>query len=731
MGQQIPITTSFDLPDGRTVTIETGKLATQADGSVVVRVGNTMLFCSVVSATEMREGQSFFPLSVDYQEKFAAAGRIPGNFFRREARLSDYEILTSRLVDRAIRPLFPDGYMNDTQVIINLISGDTNVLPDAFAALAASAALAVSDIPFAGPLSEVRVARVDGEYVVNPDKDKLENADLEIVVAATMDNVMMVEGEAKECSEKALVEAIQVGHEAIKVQCQAQLELAKKVGEKALNKRELDQVEEDSELKEKVASLTVDKVKEVAKSALAKHERKDSFSKIKEELMEALLKEKGEEYMEEHEEKAKEYFDKLKKEAIRNVVLEEKIRLDGRKFDEIRNIWTEIDYLPSAHGSAIFTRGETQALTSLTLGTKQDELMQDNALEQSFSNFILHYNFPAFSVGEIKPMRGPGRREVGHANLAARSLKQVLPEGLPYTLRIVSDILESNGSSSMATVCAGSLALMDAGIQTKAPVSGIAMGMISDGERFAILSDILGDEDALGDMDFKVTGTEKGITACQMDIKIDGLPYEMLEQALEQARVGRLHILNEMGKTISAPREDYKPHAPRVVVIEIDKSFIGAVIGPGGKVIQEIQAETGTVINISEEGDKGIVNISSSDKDSIEAALARVRRITFTPEVGDTYDAVVKSVMPYGVFVDFMGKSGLLHVSEISHSRIDKVEDFFKEGDDVRVKLIGVDSKTGKLRLSRKALLPKPDKSGGGNNRGGGNHNRGGGRDRD
>jgi polyribonucleotide nucleotidyltransferase len=714
MGQQIPISTSFDLPDGRTVTIETGKLATQADGSVVVRVGNTMLFCSVVSAKETREGQSFFPLSVDYQEKFAAAGRIPGNFFRREARLSDYEVLTSRLVDRAIRPLFPDGYMKDTQVIINLISGEEDVLPDAFAALAASAAFAVSDIPFAGPISEVRVARIDGEFVVNPGREALKNADLDIIVAATNDNVMMVEGEAKECSEKDLIEAIQVGHEAIKVQCKAQLELAQKVGEKALNKREQEVVEEDEALKAMISELAKDKILEVARGGLSKHERKERFSAVKEELMETLTEQKGEEYMEENGEKAKEYYDKLKKETIRAMVLEEEVRLDGRKFDEVRHIWTEIDYLPSAHGSAIFTRGETQALTSLTLGTKQDELMVDNALLQSYSNFILHYNFPAYSVGEIKPMRGPGRREVGHANLAARSLKQVLPADLPYTIRIVSDILESNGSSSMATVCAGSLALMDSGLKIKAPVSGIAMGMISDGKKFAILSDILGDEDALGDMDFKVTGTANGITACQMDIKIDGLPYEMLEKALNQAREGRLHILNEMGKTIAEPREDLKPHAPRVVELLIDKSFIGAVIGPGGKVIQEIQAETGTNIDISEVDDHGVVNIASSNKEAIEAALERIRKITFTPTVGDIYDAKVKTVMPYGVFVDFMGKSGLLHVSEISHSRIEKVEDVFQEGDDVRVKLIGVDKKTGKLRLSRKALMPRPERGDGG-----------------
>ena len=712
MGQKIPVTTSFDLPDGRTVTIETGKLATQADGSVVVRVGNTMIFASVVSAKEAKEGQSFFPLSVDYQEKFAAAGRIPGNFHRRETRLSDYEVLISRLIDRAIRPLFPDNYMNETQIILNLISGDKNVPPDSFAALAASAALAVSDIPFGGPISEVRVAKIDGEYIVNPLKDQLADATLDVIVAATMDNVMMVEGEANECAEIELVEAIKIGHEAIKVQCQAQLTLAEIVGEKATNKREIVVEEENEEIAKYVADFATEKILEVSRGSLAKHERKAQFSAVKDELMEALEKDKGEAYFEEHSETAASYFDKLKKKTIRKMMLEEERRLDGRKFDEVRSIWTEIDYLPSAHGSAIFTRGETQALASLTLGTKLDEMMIDNALGLEFDRFILHYNFPALSVGEIKPMRGPGRREVGHANLAGRSLRKVLPEENPYTLRIVSDILESNGSSSMATVCAGTLALMDAGIQIKNPVSGIAMGMVSDGEKMIVLSDILGDEDALGDMDFKVTGTEKGITACQMDIKIDGLPYEQLEQALEQAREGRLHILNEMKKTIEVPRDDLKPFAPRIVQIEIDKSYIGAVIGPGGKVIQEMQEVTGTTINIEEVDNKGVVSISSNDLPSIEAALERIRAITFEPQIGDVYQAVVKTVMPYGVFVEFHGKSGLLHVSEISHARIERVDEHFKEGDDVKVKLIGVDKKTGKLRLSRKALLPKPMRNG-------------------
>jgi polyribonucleotide nucleotidyltransferase len=704
MGQQIPITTSFHLPDGREVVIETGKLATQADGSVVVRVGKTMLFASVVSAKEAREDQSFFPLSVDYQEKFAALGRIPGNFFRREAKLSDYEVLICRLVDRAIRPLFPDEYMNDTQVIINLISGEKEESPDAYAALAASAALAVSDIPFQEPLSEVRVARINGEFVINPRRPEYDQADLDLIVAATMDNVMMVEGEANECSEKDLIEAIKVAHEAIKVQIRAQHDLAQKVGGKALQKREVAAPEEDAELKQWIGQFAEAKLAEIARSFLDKQARKDAFSVVKDELIETLTNEKGEEYIEEKAKLADRYFDKLKKDVVRKMVVNEGVRLDGRKPDEIRPIWCEVDYLPSAHGSAIFTRGETQSLTSVTLGTKLDQAMIDNALEMRYDKFILHYNFPGFSVGEVKPQRGPGRREVGHANLAGRSLRKVMPDVFPYTIRIVSDILESNGSSSMATVCAGSLAMMDGGVQLKAPVSGIAMGLIAEGGKVAILSDILGDEDALGDMDFKVTGTEKGITGCQMDIKIDGLPYEVLENALDQARRGRIHILGEMAKTIPAPREDYKPHAPRIVELIIEKGYIGAVIGPGGKVIQDIQEKTGTSINIEEVGDKGVVNIASSNLESIEAALRIIRQITFTPEMGDVYDAVVKSVMPYGVFVEFHGKSGLLHVSEMSHARIDKVEDVFKEGDMVKVKLIGVDKKTGKLRLSHKAL---------------------------
>lgn len=717
MGQKIPISTSFDLPDGRTVTLETGKLATQAHGSAVIKVGKTLMFATVVSAKEMKEGQDFFPLSVDYQEKFAAAGRIPGNFHRRESKLSDYEVLISRLVDRAIRPLFPDEYMNETQIIINLLSGEKETMPDALAALAASTALAVSDIPFLGPISEVRVARINGEFKINPGRTELQHADLDIIVAASMDNVMMVEGEAKECSESDLVEAIRFGHEAIKVQCQAQLKLAALVGESATKKREIAPVPANEELKAEIDKLCREKILAIAQSALDKNSRKENFDAIKKETMEKLLETHGEEYMSENKSLASSYYDKLKKEVIRKMVLDSHIRLDGRKLDEVRPIWTEIDYLPSSHGSSIFNRGETQALASVTLGTKLDELMLDNALEMSFERFILHYNFPSYSVGEVKPLRAPGRREVGHANLASRSLRQVLPDENPYTIRIVSDVLESNGSSSMATVCAGSMALMDAGIKIKNAVSGIAMGMISDGERIVVLSDILGDEDALGDMDFKVTGTQNGITGCQMDIKIDGLPYELLQKALEQAREGRLHILDKMAESIAEPREDLKPHAPRIVEMVIDKSYIGAVIGPGGKVIQEIQEQTKTVINIQEVGNTGVVNIASSDKASIDAAVDRIRRITFEPEIGEVYQAKVKTVMPYGVFVEFHGKSGLLHVSEISHTRIDNVEEHFKEGDDVKVKLIGVDKKTGKLRLSRKALLQRPpQRNDGGNN---------------
>lgn len=711
MGLKTPIATSFSLPDGREVIIETGKLASQAHGSAVVRVGKMMMFASVVSSKESKEGQNFFPLSVDYQEKYAAAGRIPGNFFRRETRLSDYEILISRLVDRAIRPLFPDGYMNETQVIINLLSADPEISPDEYAALAASAALAVSDIQFAGPISEVRIAKISGDYVVNPPATLLPQASLSIIVAATLDNVMMVEGEAKECDEKELVEAIKIGHQAIKTQCYAQLALAKLVGEAALVKRVIEPIAINKDVLNFVKELSTDKIAVIAQGALDKNARKEGFTDIKTSLKEAALEKFGEEWLSEHGSLMSEYFDKVKKEVIREIMLSKHVRLDGRRFDEVRSIWTEIDYLPSAHGSAIFTRGETQSLTSCTLGTKLDQAMVDTAQSTGYEKFILHYNFPALSVGEIKPMRGPGRREVGHANLASRSLKQVMPAENPYTIRIVSDIMESNGSSSMATVCAGSMALMDAGINISKAVSGIAMGMISDGKRHVILSDILGDEDALGDMDFKVTGTRDGICGCQMDIKIDGLPYEKLEEALMQARAGRLHILDEMSKTIDVARPEPKDFAPRMVEFEIDKEFIGAVIGPGGKIIQELQARTGTTINIEEVNNKGVISIFSASAAGIKDATKAIQQISHKPEVGDVYDAVVASVMPYGVFVDFMGKSGLLHVSEISHSRIEKVEDVFKEGDPVKVKLIGVDAKTGKMKLSRKVLLPRPDRN--------------------
>ena len=710
MGVQIPITQTFQLPDGREVIMETGKLAAQAHGSAMIRLGETMLLATVVSVKEAKEGQPFFPLSVDYQEKFASVGRIPGNFFRRESRLSEYEILISRLVDRAVRPLFPDGYMNETQIIINLISADKDTMPDALAALAASAALSVSDIPWAGPISEVRVARIDGQFVVNPGREALATADLDLIIAATIQDIMMVEGEANECSEHDIIEAIRIGHEAIKVQCHAQIEFAKKVGEKATVKRVVPEPASDDELKKIVDQFSRQRILDIAKGALDKTVRKDQFDLIKTELVAKLTEEKGAEYMTEKAPLLATYYDKLKKDVIRNFVIDTGTRIDGRKTNEVRPIWIEVDYLPSTHGSAVFTRGETQSLTSLTLGTKNDEMLLDNALDYRYEKFILHYNFPPFSTGEAKFLRGPGRREVGHANLAGRSLRKVFPEAQPYTLRIVSDILESNGSSSMATVCAGSLALMDGGIQIKSPVSGIAMGLISEGGRAAVLSDILGDEDALGDMDFKITGTKDGIVGCQMDIKVDGLSYELLEKALLQAREGRLHILSKMNEVLAAPREDLKPHAPRILEIIIEKSQIGAVIGPGGKVIQEIQASTGTVINIEEAGDKGIVNIASANKDSLEAARQRIMAITYVPKVGDVYEAVVRTIMPYGVFVDFMGKSGLLHVSEISYSRIDNVEDVFKEGDMVKVQLVEIEERTGKMRMSRKSLLPKPER---------------------
>ncbi len=709
------ITQSFDLPDGRTVTIETGKLAKQADGSVVVKMGNTMLLATVVSNKEAREDVDFMPLSVDYKEKYAATGKFPGGFFKREGRPSEYEILISRLVDRALRPLFPSDYHAETQVLITLISGENDVLPDALAALAASSALAVSDIPFGGPISEVRVARIDGEFVINPNHSELENADLDLMVAATKENIMMVEGELKEVSEAVMLEALKVAHDAIKVQCEAQLELASKV-EKANPKREYCHETNDEELKVKVKEATYDKCYEIALSGVAdKHKRTEAFNAVRDEFLESL----PEEEREEKEKLVKRYFHDVEKEAVRNAILNERVRLDGRKLDEIRPIWCEVDYLPSAHGSAIFTRGETQALVTVTLGSKMDEQTIDGAVIEGTSTFMLHYNFPPFSTGEAYPIRGVGRREIGHGNLAQRALQYVIPDGEdnPYTIRVVSDILESNGSSSMASVCGGTLALMDAGVKISKPVSGIAMGLITDGDKFAVLSDILGDEDHLGDMDFKVTGTADGITACQMDIKVDGLSFEILEQALEQARKGRLHILGEMAKTISEPRPDYKENVPRIEQILVDKEFIGAIIGPGGKIIQEMQKETGTVITITEEGDFGVIDIVSNDKQSIEKAKEMIKGIVAVPEVGEVYLGKVKNIVPFGAFVEILpGKDGLLHISEIDWKRIENVEDVLKVGDKIKVKLIGIDSKTGKLKLSRKVLIPRPERKD--NNRG-------------
>jgi len=705
------LTKTFDIGDGRTITIETGKLAKQADGSVVVKMGNTMLLATVCSNKEAAENVDFMPLSVEYQEKYGAVGRFPGGFFKREARPSTYEILIARLVDRALRPLFPEDYHAETQVLVTLISGDKNMLPDALAGLAASSALAVSNIPFQGPISEVRIARIDGQFKINPSVAELENADIDIIVAATMDNIMMVEGEMKEVQEADLLEALKAAHAAIKIQCQAQLDLAAEV-EKANIKREYCHENNDEELRAWVKSESYDKITEIAKRATAKHERSEAFDAIKEALIESI----PEEEREEKEPLISRYYGEVEWEAVRNVVLSERIRLDGRQLDEIRPIWCEADYLPSAHGSAVFTRGETQSLTTCTLGTKLDEQIIDGAIIEGTNNFLLHYNFPPFSTGEVKPIRGTGRREIGHGNLAMRALKAVLPssDDNPYTIRIVSDILESNGSSSMATVCAGTLALMDAGVKIKKPVSGIAMGMISDEKtgKYAILSDILGDEDHLGDMDFKVTGTVDGITACQMDIKVNGLSYEVLGEALEQARKGRLHILNEMTKTLSEPREDYKPFVPRIEKITIAKEFIGAVIGPGGKIIQEIQRETNTIITITEVGEVGIVEVASPDKASIVAAIERIKAIVAVPEVGATYLGKVKSIPAFGAFVEILpGKEGLLHVSEIDHKRIANVEDVLKVGDKIEVKLLEIDAKTGKLKLSRKALLPKPERT--------------------
>ncbi len=698
---------SIHMPDGKELTIETGKLARQADGSVVVRYGKTLLLATVVSSKDLRPGIDFFPLSVDYQEKFASTGKIPGGFKKREARLNDYEILCSRLIDRTLRPLFPKGYRHETQVMITLHSCEEETLPDALAGLAASAALTVSDIPFRGPISEVRVGRVDGQFVINPTKSQLEESDIDMIIGATMDNVMMVEGEMKEISEADMIAAIKVGHDAIKVQCQAQIELAKKIGmyDKV---REFTEAEVNEELYNAVKSAVAGKITEVAKGGLTKEDRKAGFKEAWDTYVETL----GEEPDEDQVAEAKEYFGKIEKEIIRNMMIDDKQRLDGRSFTEIRPLTFDPDYVPMAHGSSVFTRGETQALATVTLGNKMDELMHDNATDKGFDDFFLHYNFPAFSVGEARPNRGPGRREIGHGMLAQRSIKQILPskEDCPYTIRIVSDILESNGSSSMATVCAGSMALMDAGVPVTSGVSGIAMGLVTreDG-KYAILSDILGDEDHLGDMDFKVTGTLKGICACQMDIKIDGLKDEILEEALMQAKEGREYILNEMNKTISEPRGNYKDNVPKMVTITIPGDFIGAIIGPGGKVIQEMQAATNTTIIIEEEDKMGIVTVSSTDQEGIDAAIAQIKGITATPEVGEVYDAKVVSIMPYGAFVEFMpGKQGLLHISEISWTRLASMDGVFEEGEMIKVKLLDIDKRSGKFKLSRKVLYDRP-----------------------
>jgi len=705
---------SFDIGDGRQVSIETGRLARQADGSVTVTMGNSILLATVVASTEPKEGQSFFPLSVDYQEKFASAGRIPGSFFKREGRLSDYEVLISRLIDRALRPLFPEDYFCDVQVLVTLISSDNEVMPDSLACLAASAALAVSDIPIQEIISEVRVARIDGQFKVNPNRSELATADLDFIIAATEKNIMMVEGEALECSEEDLIKAIEIGHEAIKVQIKAQEELRELARPKA--KRKFVKPEQNEELRAKVNGFAESKIYEIAKGALSKHERSDKFDEIKEALLENLKKEynvaEGEELDEKIEKLANTYYHDLQYHVVRNMILNDRVRLDGRGLEDVRPLDMEVDILPSPHGSALFTRGETQSLTTVTLGTPLDELLIESAATSEYSKFILHYNFPPFSTGEVKPMRGPGRREVGHGNLAMRSLRKMMPAGdFAYTVRVVSDILESNGSSSMATVCAGSLALMDAGVPLPKHVSGVAMGLITKEGKFAVLTDILGDEDHLGDMDFKVTGTRDGICGVQMDIKVDGLPMEVMRQALEQARRGRLHILEAMYKCMPEARSEVKPHAPRMIKMFIDREFIGAVIGPGGKVIQEMQRETGTTINIEEKNNMGEVSVFGTNKEGVQRAEQWIKGIVAVPVVGDVYEATVKSIMPFGAFVEFLpGKQGLVHISEVSWKRLETLEGILKEGDKVKVKLIGTDPKSGKFKLSRKILLPKPER---------------------
>lgn len=711
-----PVKKTIDLGDGRQITIETGKLAKQADGAVEVRMGNTMLLATVCSAAEANEGVDFMPLTVEYKEKYASIGRYPGGFLKREGRASDYEILTSRLVDRVLRPLFPENYHAETFVNVTLFSADANEAPDALAGIAASAALACSDIPFNGPISEVRVARVDGNWVINPNFEQIERADIELMVGATYDNIMMVEGEMNEVSEAELLEALKVAHEEIKKHCLVQMELMKEAGKE--QKREYCHEINDDALRADVREKCYDKAYAIAKAGSAdKHWRNDSFKAVRDEYIESLPEMTEEQLALYNEEQriamVKRYYHDVEKEAMRRCVLDEGIRLDGRSTTEIRPIWCEIDYVPGPHGSAVFTRGETQALVTATLGTTLDEKIVDDVLNQSKERFLLHYNFPPFSTGEARPQRGVGRREIGHGNLAHRALKRMFPDDFPYTCRIVSDILESNGSSSMATVCGGTLALLDAGVKMKRPVAGVAMGLISDegNVKYAVLSDILGDEDHLGDMDFKVTGTKDGITATQMDIKVDGLSYEVLAKALEQAREGRMHILGKITDCIAEPRADYRPFVPRIVQITIDKDFIGAVIGPGGKVIQDIQKTTNTTITITENEVAGVVDIFGVDKEALDGALARIKAIVAVPEVGEVYEGPIKSIVSFGAFVEIMpGKEALLHISEIDYKRFETMDETgLKEGDRIEVKLIGVDPKTNKYKLSRKALLPKPE----------------------
>ena len=694
----------ISLPDGRVISIETGKLAKQADGSAVIQMGNAMLLATVVSARNASP-VDFLPLTVDYREKFAAAGKFPGGFFKREARPSNEEILTMRLVDRVLRPLFPKDYHHETQVMIQLMSHDENVMPDSLAGLAASTVIQLSDIPFEYPISEVRVGRINGDFIINPSRTQLEESDIDIMVGASYDSVSMVEGEFDEISEEEMTDAIKFGHEAIKTQIDAQNDLVNEIGRKDI--REYDQSIEDKELLDRVHKHCYKKCYEIAKKGLGKKQRSEEFSNVKENLLESF----SEEELEENESLILNYFYKVEKEAIRELVLSEGIRLDGRKTTDIRPIWCEVDYLPSTHGSSIFTRGETQALATVTLGTSRDANIIDSPTHQGEENFYLHYNFPPFSTGEARPLRGTSRREIGHGNLAQRALSKVFPNDCPYTVRVVSEVLESNGSSSMATVCSGTMALMDAGVKISKPVSGIAMGLISDGERYSVLSDILGDEDHLGDMDFKVTGTSDGITACQMDIKIKGLSYEILVKALEQARVGRLEILNELTNTIEQPANSVKPHAPKMVKVVIDGDYIGAVIGPGGKVIQEMQKETGTTIVIEEEDEKGIIEILGTDQEMIDTVIQKIDDITFKPEYGKEYDVKVVKILEFGAVVEFRpGKEVLLHVSEIAWERVEKVEKYLNLGDITRVKYMGIDSRTKKQKVSRKILLERPKK---------------------